>query len=558
MRVNTERCARAFAPGRVGPRDDDMNEWIRTTPKADGTLAARLDDGLDPAVRRAAHWFDANPQDFTRTERGSTTLLFGGLSAAADLLIGAALEGLGYNVRVLDVPDYESLHFGKEFGNRGQCNPTYFTVGNLVKHLTAIAAEGRTKEEVVRDFVFVTAGACGPCRFGNYTTEYRKALRDAGFDGFRVLVLDNNGGIKQACGDQLGLELGPRFFLSLLAAILVGDLLNVAAYRIRPYEVVPGATDAALVRCKEILCDGFRRPLTLIPALWKVGRILDRVEVDRLRPKPKVAVIGEFWAMTTEGDGNYRLQRFLEQEGAEVEVQMVTAWILYIVWQNRWDTKRRMMLPAADHARMGLGNQDARKKLVLYTVADRALKAMHRAFAFAMGVKNHSMPDMDELAELGHEFYDNHLRGGEGHLEVAKVVQAAKKRKSHLVVSVKPFGCLPSSGISDGVQSRVTELYPQAIFCAVETTGDAPVMVQSRVQMQLFKARDLATAEFERVLAEKGLDLEGARAAVKPGRGLDYPSIHGIAGTAARVVAEIPFWRRVLARRKPARPAAAE
>ena len=26
--------------------------------------------------------------------------------------------------------------YGKEFGNRGQCNPTYFTVGNLVKYLT--------------------------------------------------------------------------------------------------------------------------------------------------------------------------------------------------------------------------------------------------------------------------------------------------------------------------------------------------------------------------------------------------------------------------------------
>ena len=43
-----------------------------------------------------------------------------------------------------------------------------------------------------------------------------------------------------------------------------------------------------------------------------------RVKVDRTQPKPKVSIIGEFWAMTTEGDGNYQLQRFLESEGAEV------------------------------------------------------------------------------------------------------------------------------------------------------------------------------------------------------------------------------------------------
>ncbi|MER2606890.1 MAG: hypothetical protein ABTQ29_13735 [Siculibacillus sp.] len=532
-----------------------MNEWTRTPAATDptamgakivspfsvGDIDARTGEG-----RPIEHWYDANPQTFTRTERGSTTLMFGGLSAAADFLIGAALEGLGYNVRVLDVPDYEALHFGKEFGNRGQCNPTYFTVGNLVKHLAAIEATGPTKAEIVRDFVFVTAGACGPCRFGNYATEYRKALRDAGYDGFRVLILDNNGGIKQACGDELGLELGPRFFLSLLAAILVGDVLNVLTYRIRPYEVVPGATDAALVEAKEILREGFRRPIGLYSALRRARRVFAAIEVDRLRPKPKVSVIGEFWAMTTEGDGNYRLQRFLEQEGAEVEVQMVTAWILYIVWQNRWDTRRRRMLRHADHARMGLGDQDARKKLVLYTIADRALKGAYKVAAWAIGLKGHSLPDMDELAELGHEFYDNHLRGGEGHLEVAKVVQTAKKRKAHMVVSVKPFGCLPSSGISDGVQSKVTEVYPDAVFCAVETTGDAAVMVQSRVQMQLFKARENARAEFDRVLAASGLTLDEARAA-QPRSALAHPSVHGIAGTAARVVAEVPFWRRWIA-----------
>ena len=27
------------------------------------------------------------------------------------------------------MPDNDALRYGKEFGNRGQCNPTYFTVG---------------------------------------------------------------------------------------------------------------------------------------------------------------------------------------------------------------------------------------------------------------------------------------------------------------------------------------------------------------------------------------------------------------------------------------------
>jgi predicted nucleotide-binding protein (sugar kinase/HSP70/actin superfamily) len=47
-------------------------------------------------------------------------------------------------------------------------------------------------------------GACGPCRFGTYVTEYRKALRDAGFDGFRVMLFQQQGGLKQATGEDVG------------------------------------------------------------------------------------------------------------------------------------------------------------------------------------------------------------------------------------------------------------------------------------------------------------------------------------------------------------------
>ena len=58
-----------------------------------------------------------------------------------------------------------------------------------------------------------------------------------------------------------------------------------------------------------------------------------------------------------------------------------------------------------------------------------------------------------------------------------------------MTLSVKPFGCMPSSGVSDGVQSIITEKYPEAIFCPIETNGDGAVNVYSRVQMMLFKAR---------------------------------------------------------------------
>lgn len=60
--------------------------------------------------------------------------------------------------------------------------------------------------------------------------------------------------------------------------------------------------------------------------------------------------------MTTEGDGNYQLQRFLESEGAEVEVQSVTVWTLYLIWEGRYDTLKRMRLREADGGTYGLNS----------------------------------------------------------------------------------------------------------------------------------------------------------------------------------------------------------
>src|SRR5262249_6581479 len=153
---------------------------------------------------------------------------------AHDQILTAALTGLGYRFKALDVADNDALRFGKEFGNRGQCNPTYFTVGNLVKHLVYLRdIEKQSVPDIINNHVFITAGACGPCRFGTYVTEYRKALRDAGFEGFRVMLFQQQGGLRQASGDNPGLEFVPKFFITILKAMMVGDAINLMGYRIR-------------------------------------------------------------------------------------------------------------------------------------------------------------------------------------------------------------------------------------------------------------------------------------------------------------------------------------
>ena len=71
---------------------------------------------------------------------------------------------------------------------------------------------------------------------------------------------------------------------------------------------------------------------------------------------------------------------------------------------------------------------------------------------------------------------------------------------------------MPSSSVSDGIQSFITELYPQGIFLPIETNGDGAVNVYSRVQMQLFKAKQLAQREVDKALADVGMTMDEVRA----------------------------------------------
>ncbi|GMA62563.1 2-hydroxyglutaryl-CoA dehydratase [Alicyclobacillus fastidiosus] len=493
--------------------------------------------GLSSLTRE--QWFDPVPRQFLNKDKASTTILFGGLTMAHDYLVEGALSGLGYQVKHLDCPDTESLRYGKEFGNRGQCNPTYFTVGNLIKYLTQLRdEEGKSKEEIVRNYLFVTSGSCGPCRFGTYVTEYRKALRDAGFDGFRVLLFQQQSGLKQATGGESALKLDMSFFLGFLKAVLLGDILNAVGYRIRPYEIQAGSTDAALVRCKKHLYDALTGQKWLFPALLQCRKELRTIQVDRTQVKPKVSILGEFWAMTTEGDGNYQLQRFLESEGAEVEVQSVTAWILYLIWAGRYDTKERMNLRTADSGRKGLKGVSPFLRMRGLALADGVLRGMFQTYARTIGLRGYHLPNMDEIAEVAHQHYNNQLRGGEGHMEVGKLILNMVKHKANMTISVKPFGCMPSSGVSDGVQSLITEKYPEAIFLPIETTGDGAINVYSRIQMMLFKAKQGAQKEFDEAITRKGYTVEKLQSGLGRKKLSDplQSSRHVVACTAANTV----------------------
>ena len=176
-------------------------------------------------------------------------------------------------------------------------------------------------------------------------------------------------------------------------------------------------------------------------------------------------------------------------------------------------------------------------------LAKHAIKGTFYGIGHLMGLHGVHLSDMDTVAEAAAPFYNNHLRGGEGHMEVGKLILNIAKAKATMTLSVKPFGCMPSAGVSDGVQSMITEKYPQGIFCPIETNGDGAVNVYSRVQMMLFKARLAARAEYQAELEKNGMTVAELRAYLNDknwrGSSLFYPRHGSVASTAANLVQHV-------------------
>ncbi len=449
---------------------------------------------LSYANQKRSQWRESPAQTIAYAPKEETIFLSGGMTLLQDRLVESALRSHGIRYDALPNPDFASFQTGKAFGNKGQCNPTYFTVGNLVKYLQKLHEEqGLSKEEIVRTYACVTMGGCGPCRFGMYITEYKKALRDAGFDGFRITSFEHDKGIFQGEAiEEALIDFTPAFFITLIKAVIIGDILNILGYQMRPYEIERGSTDAALRQCRDLISEAFLSKHSLLRAMWRCRGILEKVALDRLQIKPKVMVMGEFWAAMTEGDGNYNLHRFLEAEGAECIPQPIINRLMLSIWETEYRQRSSRDLPSQKARSIDFSGAKSR---ALAKLAKHAVKLHFGLYAKAIGLHNYDMPDIDKLASYSSAYYTLECDGGEGHLEVAHLIESVKENLAHLVISVKPFGCMPSSGISDGIQSLVTNRYPQANFLAVETSGEGAANFYSRVQMVLFKAKQSAKEE---------------------------------------------------------------
>ncbi|MEZ4824206.1 MAG: hypothetical protein R2942_18165 [Ignavibacteria bacterium] len=305
-----------------------------------------------------------------------------------------------------------------------------------------------------------------------YEAEYRLALRNSGFDGFRVLLFQQTGGLSQQEAEA-GLEMNLDFFLGIINAMMLGDLINEIGYQIRPYEVNEGETDKVMHEVIEMFYERLKskkyfdfnsrigKILQKIPSSEYVSKFIDQIlgdyymetanearkkfdeiKVDRTRMKPTVKITGEFWAQTTEGDGNFNMFPFLEREGAQVIVEPIATWIMYMLHQAQSvneDQKGINVYKETDEKETLMDKfklmKDYNSSKATIKLAEKIFEREYNRYRKAFGNIPHELVDQKVLKDLAHDFYHSRVEGGEGHLEVGKSIYYTINDLSHMILS---------------------------------------------------------------------------------------------------------------------------
>jgi predicted nucleotide-binding protein (sugar kinase/HSP70/actin superfamily) len=485
------------------------------------------------------------PRPFLKKDRPNVEILFGGLNWRAESVVQAVFENLGYRARPLPPATKDDLMLGRELADIGQCCPTSFTTGNLANFLRS-EADRIGPDAVAENYVYLTAGACGACRFGQYRQSYELALRGIGLESFRMFLLAQDE-LDQGEIHGGGLELNMPLTIGALWAVLCTDVLQSLEYQTRPYEVTKGQTDAVVREAVDFLSEKFRcRPhrgkklgalawhLTtgyFVDALREVFDEFKAIEVDRLQPKPIVKITGEFYVQTVEGSPSYDMHSWLQKEGAEVYPAAIAIWFDYLF---------RVRAQAIEDY-VGI-RRDVRFKLAAIKGLQRLYRWSYNRLRGALGGLPHPMPYQTELRRLAAPYYHHRLQGGEGDMLIGKALWAHMNKKAHMICELSPYGCLPNT-MSVGAMAGVLGDYPDLLYAPLEIKGDAEVHALSRCQMVLTEAKTRARDEFEAALEQAELTLDEARDRLDARPDLKRATTpvprHGRVGIGANLVTEL-------------------
>ena len=429
------------------------------------TVDARRERASAPATPHELP--DPYPQKFTRADRREKVILVPNTSHAFCRLMSSVFCKQGVRAVPLDLGRERAIELGKRYVHNDICFPAQIVIGEALAALES----GRYDDA---DVAIGTGKYIGDCRLTHYAALLRKALDDAGYAHVPIITND----------DADAHNIHPGFRMNLASAIRIAmglpmiDALEALLRRIRPYELEPGAADAAFEAGIDAIMEGIERHgvAGAKRGFKRAISLMNNVKYDRSNPRPTVLIVGEYLLNFHPG-ANRDIEAYLERNGFEIiEARMTDVIRKTYFYQDAQSREFHVTRPAANVAFNRIANTLFEHA---HDVCDRIGKA-HPLYEPPCR--------MGDLVQASDPIIHHTFDAGEGVLIAAEILHHAQHGCSSFVI-LQPFGCLPNHVVGRGIVKQLKERYPHANILPLDYDPDVSFAnIENRLQMLVMSA----------------------------------------------------------------------
>ena len=395
-------------------------------------------------------------------ESGEYTILAPQMSPIHFELLVPIFHHYGYNLELLPSVDPGAVDAGLKYVNNDICYPSILVTGQIMEAATS----GRYDMDKT---AFIITQTGGGCRATNYISLIRKGLHDAGLDQVPVISLAFN----DTGESNSGFSVTPQMLKTAVPALLVGDLLMMCLYRVRPYEAEPGSANKLFRKwmdwMKENECGLSLREAKKVYA--KIVRDFDTLPCVNFGSKPRVGVVGEI-LVKFHPTANNQIVDTIEREGCEAVVPGLVDFFLFGI-----------LNPAFRH-------QELTPDLKKYLTATGVVKALEKLRdpirrELAKSSRFEPFERIEEIAEGASQILDLCNMMGEGWLLTGEMVELINEGAPNIVCT-QPFACLPNHVVGKAVIKEMRRRYPQSNIVAVDyDPGASEVNQLNRIKLMI-------------------------------------------------------------------------
>jgi predicted nucleotide-binding protein (sugar kinase/HSP70/actin superfamily) len=418
-------------------------------------------------LKRIDGEYDITKIPFTKQMRKEYTILIPQMIPIHFELIEAAVQSLGYNVRLLRDCTEHTVETGLRYVNNDACYPSILTTGQMIEAL-------QSGEFDVNKTALIMSQTGGGCRATNYIGFIRKALKDAGYSqvpviSFNVVGMEKNPGFK----------ITPSMVEKLLKCVIYGDLLQKMLYKNRAYEVNKGESQALYEKWLNI-CKQLVRKSSLSEfkeSIYAMVSDFEKIKLDTTIEKPRVGIVGEV-LIKYHPFGNNFIVDVLEKEGAEVVAPDFMGFIKFIATHKiTFNTL--------------LNTDKAKAKIFKAAINLIDLFEKDTRTALAHSKKGYLPPcNIWELEDKVKDILSIGNQTGEGWFLTAEMIEYIEHDIPN-IVCVQPFACLPNHVVGKGVIKSIREKYPYANISPVDyDPGASETNQTNRIKLLTTVAKD--------------------------------------------------------------------